>query len=393
MTSRWMTALQSKVLGYLVNTYPHLLNLGRREEQTTQRSKDRLRKMIAGMSNHGPGDLSTRYVAIDCEMVGVKPRGASSLARVSIVDYEGRILLDRFVKQTKKVLDYRTKWSGVRPADLIGAPSFEEVQATAIQLLDKRIVVGHALPNDFRALRLSYPSQYTRDTQRYVPLLHRGVGKSLKRMIKEVFGMDIQAHEHDSVIDARASLALFRLYQSEWEKDLSFTHFIASSVGTNYSQESNGEDVTSPLSALQQDSRHVPLRDCGPSADISSQDGNETPVATSSSSDLVTCNAPNKILGDLAVYIIPAKLTADQFVELSRTIEGNGGRLTSQANAADVILTAVGSMKRLERHISIHAPRKAPIIRVEWLLESTNAQRRLPYRNFVAVPELVLRSM
>lgn len=54
-------------------------------------------------------------------MVGVGPEGVeSSLARVSIVNFHGSVVLDTFVKQKEKVVDYRTWVSGVTVADLIG---------------------------------------------------------------------------------------------------------------------------------------------------------------------------------------------------------------------------------------------------------------------------------
>jgi RNA exonuclease 4 len=63
---------------------------------------------------------SGRYVAIDCEMVGTGPKGTEDLlARVAIVNYLGQVLLDVFVKPTLRVTDWRTKYSGIRPADLL----------------------------------------------------------------------------------------------------------------------------------------------------------------------------------------------------------------------------------------------------------------------------------
>ena len=40
--------------------------------------------------------------------------------------------------------------SGVRERDLVGAPTFAEVQAKVAKLLEGKILVGHALDNDFR---------------------------------------------------------------------------------------------------------------------------------------------------------------------------------------------------------------------------------------------------
>lgn len=59
------------------------------------------------------------WPAMDCEMVGVGPEGVeSTLARVSIVNYHGCTVLDRFVRPREKVTDYRTWVSGVREEDL-----------------------------------------------------------------------------------------------------------------------------------------------------------------------------------------------------------------------------------------------------------------------------------
>jgi hypothetical protein len=61
-----------------------------------------------------------KYIALDCEMVGVGIDGKeSSLARVSLVNFYGAVQLDEFVKQRERVVDYRTQFSGVREKDMI----------------------------------------------------------------------------------------------------------------------------------------------------------------------------------------------------------------------------------------------------------------------------------
>lgn len=53
-------------------------------------------------------------------MVGVGVDGKeSSLARVSLVNYHGAVLLDEIVEQRERVVDFRTKWSGIRPPDFV----------------------------------------------------------------------------------------------------------------------------------------------------------------------------------------------------------------------------------------------------------------------------------
>jgi RNA exonuclease 4 len=53
-------------------------------------------------------------------MVGVGPDGTEdALARVSVVNYHGNVLLDVYVSPNQRVTDWRTKYSGIRPADVL----------------------------------------------------------------------------------------------------------------------------------------------------------------------------------------------------------------------------------------------------------------------------------
>ena len=99
-----------------------------------------------------------RCVAIDCEMVFAgKFKNKSMLARVAVVDEGGTCLLDSFVRPCKPVTDYRTQWSGIRECNLHGAPAFESVRARVAILIQGKIVVGHAVHNDLKVLKLHHP--------------------------------------------------------------------------------------------------------------------------------------------------------------------------------------------------------------------------------------------
>ncbi len=66
------------------------------------------------------GHRLDNYLALHCEMVGIGYRGRqSSVARVSVVNYRGAVQLDEFVQQREPVVDYRTKYSGIRKPDLV----------------------------------------------------------------------------------------------------------------------------------------------------------------------------------------------------------------------------------------------------------------------------------
>ena len=62
----------------------------------------------------------TPIVAIDCEMVEVN-RNGDGLARASIVNYNGHVLYDKFIKPEGIITDYRTWVSGVTPASMKNA--------------------------------------------------------------------------------------------------------------------------------------------------------------------------------------------------------------------------------------------------------------------------------
>ncbi|WOO83679.1 RNA exonuclease 4 [Vanrija pseudolonga] len=183
-----------------------------------------LRTMVAGQSvlneaKKAPGN----YIAVDCEMVGLGHLGSeSALARVSLVNYHGHVLLDTFVQPRERVTDWRTWVSGVRETDIQDAPPFEEVQKKVAELVEGRILIGHAIENDMKALLLSHPNPFVRDTQKCKQLREAAKTKrpGLKKLVELELGLKIQAGSHSSVTDARATMALYRLHKPEWEASL-----------------------------------------------------------------------------------------------------------------------------------------------------------------------------
>ncbi|KAG6853102.1 hypothetical protein C0991_006905, partial [Blastosporella zonata] len=162
-----------------------------------------------------------KFLALDCEMVGVGIDGTeSSLARVSLVNFYGAVQLDEFVRQRERVVDYRTQYSGIRESDMIKAKPFNEIQKQVAELLKDRILVGHAVFNDLKVLLLSHPRPMTRDTQYYAGK-HKVVKSkyvALRNLVKQELDVTIQGGEHSSVTDARATMAVYRIHRKEWEK-------------------------------------------------------------------------------------------------------------------------------------------------------------------------------
>lgn len=164
----------------------------------------------------------TKVVAIDCEMVGIDSGKDNMLARVSLVNTHGNCIYDKYVLPSEPVVDYRTHVSGIRPKDLHNGEPFETVQKEVAEILQGRILVGHALKNDLKVLLLSHPRRSVRDTSRYKAFrkFTNGRTPSLRKLAEDVLGVKIQQGEHDSVIDAKTAMQLYLMYRKEWEKSL-----------------------------------------------------------------------------------------------------------------------------------------------------------------------------
>ncbi|XP_053810682.1 apoptosis-enhancing nuclease isoform X1 [Vidua chalybeata] len=169
-----------------------------------------------------------KYVAIDCEMVGTGPQGrVSELARCSVVNYEGDVVYDKYVQPELPIMDYRTRWSGITKQHMKNAIPFKAAQAEILKILKDKIVVGHAIHNDFQALKYFHPKDRTRDTSQSPALKKRAglpirANVSLKNLARHLLHKKIQVgcKGHSSVEDAQTAMELYRLVEVQWEQEL-----------------------------------------------------------------------------------------------------------------------------------------------------------------------------
>lgn len=176
----------------------------------------------------------TRHLAIDCEMVGVGPRGCRDvLARVSIVNAFGHVIYDKYVRPNERVTDYRTFVSGIEAYHLKDGISFEVCQREVCNLLQDRILIGHAVHHDLKVLYLDHPKCDIRDTSKYFDAsVYGGKGTpSLRKLTEYYLNLNIQNSSHDSVEDARATMRLYTMFKKDWETSL---HRVRSNSRSGY---------------------------------------------------------------------------------------------------------------------------------------------------------------
>jgi DNA polymerase III epsilon subunit-like protein len=148
---------------------------------------------------------------------------------------EFEVVYDRIVTPTLKVKDHRTAYSGITKEILLaGLPTaplvpFSQCRAEVAALLSGALVVGHALHNDFEALKLRHPEALKRDTALHEPLMGTPSGRGrklrqrkLRDVFQEEFGVRIQEGTggHSSAEDASAALAVYLKHRESWERSL-----------------------------------------------------------------------------------------------------------------------------------------------------------------------------
>lgn len=163
------------------------------------------------------GEAGRKVFAMDGEMcfttVGLE------LTEISLVDYNRQVVYRTLCKPSNPILDYNTKYTGLREGDLDGvAKTLPDVQRDLLDLISaETILVGHGLEHDLIQLKMFHGNIV--DTVALYP--HRyGLPRknALRTIVKKKTGVDIQTGpSHDCAEDARAALGLAKMYLREME--------------------------------------------------------------------------------------------------------------------------------------------------------------------------------
>jgi len=153
--------------------------------------------------------------AMDCEMCRVEG-GEMALTRISLVEWDGTVIMDEIVIPNKPIINFLTPYSGITPAKLQNiTTTLDDIQQRLLKLITPRhVLIGHSLNADLLALKMTHP--FIIDTSILYP--HpRGppMKSSLKWLAQKYLSREIQKGHgtagHDSIEDARACLDLVKV--------------------------------------------------------------------------------------------------------------------------------------------------------------------------------------
>jgi RNA exonuclease 1 len=166
---------------------------------------DYCKNYVKTIAKKAPSDGFYGIYALDCEMcyttVGLE------LIKVTVIDTQERVVFESLVKPSNPILDYNSRFSGIRKGDLDKVTTtLKQIHQELLTLFnDKTILIGHSLDSDLRALKMIHDTIC--DTTMIFPH-KRGLPfrRALRNLTAEYLKEIIQDNGNHRIVSAIVSL-------------------------------------------------------------------------------------------------------------------------------------------------------------------------------------------
>jgi len=158
---------------------------------------------------------STKYVALDAEYV--ETINGKEPLQVSILDYDGNVIFNRYFKPTADVVEMRQPRKTLLKKLKSKLVNYADYKNDIVTILKDKVIIGHDLIHDIRALGLN-PDEFKIVDTAYLPPFMTNTKKSLslKILTKLYLNRNIQSASklrmHNARENAKAALNLVRTY-------------------------------------------------------------------------------------------------------------------------------------------------------------------------------------
>ena len=176
--------------------------------------------------------IDAEFVSLEQEEIEIKIDGSIEVirpvrqgtGRISALrgsgPHEGIPFTDDYIKINEPVVDHLTQYSGLSAGDLDPRRSTHALQSLKVAYKKLWLLlnlgctfVGHGLSSDFRTINIHVPKSQIVDTVTLFRPANEKRRLSLRFLAWYFLDEEIQTGNHDSIIDARTALRLWRKYQ------------------------------------------------------------------------------------------------------------------------------------------------------------------------------------
>ena len=170
----------------------------------------------------GPEEIKDKILFLDTEFTCQNIDQQKSPLSVTMLNYDGKVVLNEKVCPRKQVIKVGTQFHGITEREMRCKEDEYEILEKVQQLVKGKILVGHDLVGDLKHLRINPDILLgIRDLAAAVVFGKLGLTKKgqfykLSSIAKDLLNIQIQEGAHSSREDAETVMALYRFVEDIW---------------------------------------------------------------------------------------------------------------------------------------------------------------------------------